>query len=188
MAQRSRLKELSERHSDLNTGKQRGARLMAIDPVLFMLAERAESAFGPLFIEEIAGDIGLTQCDMPTNQILEALTTGFFKDYLLPALQQKRHGSRVAERLSSLPPLTDASYVDYFVLFTTMFDGERTSDPDLYRATTGIQGILLGYQTTQAYHVCDGIVTFFNEMNDPLGLETLVRSISLMIKRRGKSV
>lgn len=183
----TRLNELTGWTSDYESGTKQVPKIRLVDPVVLMLTERAETAFGGELVDDVARDIALTHTDdIPVKKLLEYLAATFFKNYLLPVMQEKRNGSRGTEKLAGLPEFSEAAYVDYFVLFTTMFDSERQADQQFYRATKEIHNVLIGYQTNNAYSLCDGIVTFFEAMEDGLGLETLIRSLCLKIKKAAK--
>jgi hypothetical protein len=187
MAKSTRLIALTGWTSDLNSGQKQVPKIRLVDPVVLMLTELAESAFGSDLVDDVARDIALTHCDeIPSGKLLEYLAANFFKTYLLPVMETKHPNIKATEQLKRLPPLSKDSYVDYFVLFTTLPDSERSSDQQFYRATQDIQGVLLGYQTNNAYPMCVGIVTFFKEMRDGLGLETLIRSLCWKIKKAAK--
>lgn len=153
-----------------------------IDAVVYMMTERAEAAFGPNIIDELDKSISMTQCDYPHKKALEYLASEFFAIYLLPMLKQSSPNSRSTQTLSGLPRLTEKTYVDYFVLLTKL-DTDRIGFKKLYRATSGVQAILTGFQTLSAYPLCEGIVTFFKETNDPQGLVDLISGLCARIKQ-----
>jgi hypothetical protein len=152
-----------------------------IDSIVYMLTELGETNFGPEFVDELWPDIQLTQGEFPKKQALEIVMNGFFR-HLLQALEGsgKMKPEDFAKKMRSLPELTDKSYVDYFVLFTTI-ENHLFNTP-LQRACPNIQAVLAAYQTESPLVLCEGVVTFFRETNDVSGYKEVIKTLCDTIK------
>jgi hypothetical protein len=182
MARRTKLMQIAEKYGDKGAG---ALNPRTIDGVVYQLCELAEIAFGPDFIGQLEEDITLTECSYSRKRALCYLTDQFLRKNLAPIMLESNIDA-MGGRIKNLPALCEESYVDYFVTFST-FEHSTFRSP-IQKACVDIPGILVGYQTETSYPVCQGVITFFRERKDQLGLFLLIQGLCEKIKRESKFV
>lgn len=180
---KTRLMQLAEAYGDRGLGSS--LTTSTIDGVVYMLAERIESLFGPKLIDQLQNDIALTQSGFSKKKALEIITSDFLENHLVQDLRLVGI-NRVAEDLEKLPPLSDKTYVDYFVTLTTI--EYSTLKTPLAKVAGKIASILSGYSTESPYPVCDGIVQFFKDTDNSQGCVDLVKNLCAQIKAQSKAL
>lgn len=178
---KTRLMQLAEAYGDRGVGAS--LTTSTIDAVVYMLSDMAESAFGPQIIDAMKHDIALTQGGFPKKKSLEIITSEFIKKFLLEELKMHKV-DKVSSDIQKLPPLSDKTYVDYFVTFTSI--EHNTLRTPISKSANKISSILAGYSTESAYPVCDGIVSFFKETENPAGCVELIKTLCSEIKKKSK--
>jgi hypothetical protein len=171
--------EIAERYGDHGAG---ALNPRTIDAVVYQITELGEQAFGPKFTEALEEDISLTEASYPKSKALEFLASAFVQKYVSQALN--RNQIELGQRVGNLPPLTRDTYVDYFMALTTL---ERaTFRTPLQNTAVNVQAVLAGYSTETSYPVCEGIVKFFKDTKNQVGLYLLIKALCEKIKRESK--
>jgi len=156
--------ELCERMGD------RGVALLQsrfLHPVIYQMAELGEAAFGPSLIQHLSEDLPHTANGLIRNhEILEPLTDRFFRRHLIPGLQ------RTSPDFPDLPPLSSATYVDYFVKISDIQRQSRGTPEE--SASQHVSDILMAYSTESSHPLISGIVDFFRLSRNQSGYEDLM--------------
>jgi hypothetical protein len=166
------LMQLAESYGDTGLMNPR-----SIDPVVYMLADMGESAFGPTCIKNCAKDIALTNGGFNKRRSLGFLANQIYRVYLPKLLSEK---PEIYKKLTRLPVLNDASYVDYFMLVTFL-------EKDCFRTPAekvapSMVHLLLGYENEQPDQVCRAVTDFFKHTKDQKGFETLLSELCHVVK------
>jgi hypothetical protein len=170
--------EIASKHS---TNKTVLVNTSMIDNVVYMLCEMAETEFGASFFDlELENSIQCTQSNMSRRESLEFLLNDFLHNHLFVDLK-KVGKTQASKELSTLPRLTDKTYVDYFVKLTML--ERHTFRTSLEKACHELPEILTGYTTETPFPVCQGIINYFKKTKNSEGLANLIKSLSAYIKR-----
>lgn len=151
----------------------------SIDPIVYMLAEMGESAFGPDVIKNCSQYIPLTNSGFSKKKALGFLADRICRFYL-PTLFSRGGKSDTALKLQRMPVLNEASYVDYFMTISMLDrDAFRTEAHPLIADLTRM---VAGYETEQAYPICSAVTLYFKQTRDPRGFENLLNQLCLLVK------
>lgn len=182
MPKKTKLIEIAEKWGDKDAG---ALNPRTIDGVVLQISTLAESAFGPKFISELEEDISLTEASYPRHKAVAFLVSEFITRHLAKEVTKlDGSGGDLGSKMGSLQPLSDLTYTDYFMAMTGL---ERyVFRTPLERACSRIHSILSGYTTVSPYQACEGIVFFFKETKNPLGLFQIIQKLCDKIKAEAK--
>jgi hypothetical protein len=169
--------QVANRHSDKEREVIGNTRL--IDPVIYMICERAESEFGQDFIEVVAEEILFTQCGLTRKQIMEFMLDTFIKEHLARHLKIL-HNDKIDSAILALKPLSESTSADYFMAFMDIQRG--AAGTRLEGACKSLENLLFAAASVQPQQACQCIVDFFSRLGDQYGLFLLVQKTSRYIK------
>lgn len=173
---KTRLMELAEYYGDTGLMNPR-----TIDPVVYMLAEMGEGAFGKKMIDNCREEIALSNADFPKSKALGYLADQLLRKYLATAFQNAGK-PEVFSKLSRMPVFNQSSYVDYFMMVSMI---ERdTFRTDLQTVSNDLVKVVTGYQAEQPGQVCASIVNFFKVTKNQTGFEELLKGLCSLVKSR----
>ena len=150
-----------------------------IDTTVYMVCEMAEAEFGPKFIDRLAEDIQLTQVSYNRKKALEYMVNELIHKHLVPSFRNMGK-SQVAGELNELKPLTEKTYVDYFVRLTTL--ERHTTGTPLQKACANMAQMLAGYTTENPFPVCQVVVNYFAKTQNPEGLYNIIAGLCVKIR------
>jgi hypothetical protein len=171
---KTRLMELAEGYGDTGMMNPR-----SIDPLVYLLAELGEAAFGKSVIDHCQDGIALSNAGFPRKRALGFLADQMVRKYL--AAEFKSLGKTdTASRLTRMPVLNDASYVDYFMTVSML---DRDAFRTLLHPVVGeFVKLISGYETEQPGNVCQTVVEFFRVTNNQTGFEELLTGLCGLVK------
>lgn len=173
---KTQLMKLAEKYGDSGLMNPR-----TIDPLVHMLAEMGENAFGKSVIENCAEQIALTNAGFPKQKALGFLADRMVRKYIAGEFRHSNKGE-IASRLSKMPVLNQASYTDYFMTVSMMErDAFRTR---MAPAMDDMVKMITGYQTEQPHNVCAAVVNFFSLTKDQHGFEELLTEFCSLVKTK----
>lgn len=153
----------------------------SIDPLVYMLAERGEATFGGSFIDNCKDGIALSNAGYPKQKALCFLADRMLRKYVAEAFVTVGKGD-VGSDLKKMPPLSEATYVDYFMKVSRLErDAFRTN---IHPVMNDLAKMVSGYQTEQPNHVCDTIASFFKLTRNQSGMEELLGDLCKLVKQR----
>jgi len=152
----------------------------SIDPLVYMLVDMAEGRFGPEIVDEkVRNAVALSNAGAPKSRTIALLADRLIRHYLAEGFRQNQK-TEMAATLKNLPPLTQASYVDYFVMIIKI-EREAFRTP-LASVTSHLSKVLLGYQTESPFPICEAIVDFFWDQQNPEGMRQLIGELAACAK------
>lgn len=171
----TKLMKIAESHGDRN-----GLIPSTIDPLVYMLCELSEAAFGSEFISKLSKDIALSNSGAKKSESLNYIVQEFFQKHLADCFKVSNKKD-VADKLRGLPALNDSTYVDYFMMLSTV---ERQSfRTPLEKSASKFTRILTGYQTESPYQVCENVVDFFKDTQDDENLSKMIKGLCHFVKK-----
>jgi hypothetical protein len=173
---KTRLMELAEYYGDTGLMNPR-----SIDPLVYMLAEMGEAAFGKSVIDACWDEVALTNAGFSKQKSLAFLADQMVRKYLADAFFHAGKDD-MGQKLSKMPAFSETSYVDYF-MSVSMLDRD-TFRTDLHKVSGNMIKIVTGYQTEQAGQVCDAIVSFFKATKNKTGFEELLKGLGRLVKNK----
>jgi hypothetical protein len=174
---KTRLMEVAQSFGDRNGATLNSA---TIDSVVYLMCEFSEGKFGRNIIDKIGTSICLSNGGRNVKKTLEFLAAEFFEKSVKEALRSENLPGR--EKISILPPLSEASYIDYFTTLNG-FDRNYMRSPNA-RAYELLNSILFAYQTTNSETLCGQIVEFHYLTKTPEGLVSLIRDLAVYAKNQ----
>lgn len=171
---KTRLMQLAEGYGDSGLLNPR-----SIDPIVYMLAQMGESAFGKSVIDNCQDSIALSNTGFNKQKALGYLADRMVRKYLSDEFTSigKREMSR---DLSRLPVLSEASYVDYFMTVAKL-EKEAFRTP-IAMAAADMVRLITGYQTEQPIQVCEAIINFFRITKNQEGFEEILKDFCVLAK------
>lgn len=169
----TQLMELTKRY---NGGNAVMADTRFIHGIIYLLAEKAEIAFGPQLITKLEADLIYTQTGVPTRPVLERIMNMFMEDYLFPIVAY--HDS-TQNKLLGLDPLSEETQTDYFITFMEL---EKASNRQRINSLSNLQGMLSAYASNQPAPICQGVVDFFVETKSPENCIELISRLCVFVK------
>jgi hypothetical protein len=177
---KTRLMELAEGYGDTGLMNPR-----SVDPLVYMLAEMGESAFGKSVINNCQEDIALSNAGFPKKKAIGYLADQVIRKYLAHEFQTSGKPD-VSGKLKRMPVLNEASYVDYFMTVSMLErDAFRTS---VHQSANDMVKLITGYQTESPGQVCDAIINFFKTTKNQAGFEDLLRSLCVLVKTKQEAM
>ena len=171
---KTQLMRLAEKYGDTGLTNPR-----SIDPLVHLLAELGEITFGSDVIVSCESSIALSNSGFPRGKAIGFLADQMVRKYLAHALIGCGK-DELGLKISKMPVLNSASYVDYFMACSTLErDAFRT---DVHKVANDMVKIVTGYQTEQAGQVCDAIVNFFKTTKNRRGFEELLKNLCHLVK------
>lgn len=171
---KTQLMRLAEKYGDTGLTNPR-----SIDPLVHMLAELGEVTFGPSVIVACEESIALSNSGFNRGKAIGFLADQMVRKYLAHALRSCGK-DELGLKISKMPVLNSASYVDYFMACSTLErDAFRT---DVHKVANDMVKIVTGYQTEQPGQVCDSIVNFFKTTKNRAGYEELLKNLCHLVK------
>lgn len=175
---KTKLMEITEKYEGRETLI---ANTRYIDSIAYMLCDMAEGEFGPDFIEAIEEFLIYTQVGADRTDSLYFLVNNFIHDGLINILAQNGYGN-FAKDLGQLTKFSEETHMDYFTAFMQLEKEVRGSK--LEKACQNLQKLLFGVTSNTIFTVCQGIVTFYKEIQDQYGLFLLVKKYCQYLKAK----
>lgn len=173
---KTRLMELAESYGDTGLLNPR-----SIDPLVYMLAEMGEAAFGKAVIDNCRDSIALTNASFPKQKAIGYLADQMIRKYLAHEFHESGKQD-LSGKLKKMPVLNAASYVDYFMI-VSMLERDAFRTP-VHAVANDMVKLITGYQTENPGQVCDAILSFFKVTKNQKGFEDLLRSLCMLVKTK----